>query len=133
LKYLWIGVAGAAGALSRYGLGLVVKGLAGPGFPAGTLLINVTGSLLIGLVAGLGSDRGPIPPAWRVPVATGFIGAYTTFSTWTVDSVQLLESGRGGAALTNVVVSVVAGAVAVWVGLLVSRLRTAESGGRQGR
>lgn len=130
---MWIGLAGAAGALARYGLGLFVRGLAGPGFPVGTLLINLTGSFLIGLVAGLGADRGLIPAAWRTPIATGFIGAYTTFSTWTVDSVQLLEAGHWGAVLLNVVGSAALGLIAVWLGLVVSRVRSTGTDARQRR
>ncbi|HEY3366258.1 MAG TPA: fluoride efflux transporter CrcB [Symbiobacteriaceae bacterium] len=125
MKYLWIGLAGAAGALARYGLGLWVGGRLPLPFPLGTLLINVTGSFLLGLVAGLGSDRGLIPPAWRAPIAVGFIGAYTTFSTWTVETVRLFEAGRLDLALGNVVLSLALGLPAVWLGLVVSRRRGA--------
>lgn len=122
MKYIWIGLAGAAGALSRYGLGLWMGRWLPAAFPWGTLVINLTGSFLLGLVAGLGNDRGLIPTPWRAPIAIGFIGAYTTFSTWTVDTVRLFETGQVVPATANVVASLALGLPAAWLGLVASSL-----------
>jgi fluoride exporter len=126
MKHLWIGLAGAAGALSRYLLGTMVTAFLPLPFPLGTFVINVTGSFFLGLVAALGADRGLIPPQWRTPIGIGFIGAYTTFSTWTVDTVQLLEHGDFLTAGANVVGSLLFGMFAVWAGLRLGHRRLAS-------
>jgi len=117
MRHLWIGLAGAAGALSRYLLGLLAAGLIPSVFPWGTLVINVVGCLVLGLVVGFGYDRGLLPEPWRAPVAVGFIGAFTTFSTWTVDTVRLFEIGHPGLAIANVAISLVLGLAATAFGL----------------
>ncbi|MEW8978394.1 MAG: fluoride efflux transporter CrcB [Symbiobacterium sp.] len=113
-----IGVAagGALGALARHGLGQWLTALLPSAFPVATLVINLLGSALLGFVVGYGIERGRLPEAWRVPLTTGFIGAFTTFSTWSVDTVLLLEAGRWLPAAANVAFSLALGLVAVWAG-----------------
>jgi CrcB protein len=117
MKLVWIGLAGSAGALSRAWLGALFTAHFPTPFPLGTFVINMTGSFLLGLVAALGADRGLIPPEWRAPLGIGFIGAYTTFSTWTVETVQLLERGHFALASLYVISSVGLGLVAAQGGL----------------
>ncbi|MGE5675055.1 MAG: fluoride efflux transporter FluC [Mycobacterium leprae] len=120
---LWIGLCGAAGACTRYlGLAWLASRLSSP-FPWPTLVINLTGSFLLGLVTGLGVERGLIPPAYRAPITAGYIGAYTTFSTWAVESMKLISHGHWLLATGNVLVSVGLGLPAVWLGLASSKLR----------
>ncbi|MFZ5816875.1 MAG: fluoride efflux transporter CrcB [Bacillota bacterium] len=123
MKYLTIGLAGAAGALSRHLLGMAMAAWLPSDFPLGTLLVNLTGSLLLGFAGGYGIERGHLPEAWRLPVTAGFLGSYTTFSTWSVETVLLLEAGRRGLAFLNVTASLVLGLAAVWAGYTLA-LRT---------
>jgi len=117
-----IGVAagGALGALARHGLSQWLTAFLPPSFPLPTLIINVLGSAVLGLVAGYGIERGRLPEAWRLPVTTGFIGAFTTFSTWSVETVLLLETGRWLLAAANVGLSLALGLSAVWAGYRVA-------------
>jgi CrcB protein len=131
MKYVTVGLAGAVGALSRHLLGLFLSALLPIDFPLATLLINLTGSMLLGFVSGYGVERGHLPEPWRLPVTVGFIGSYTTFSTWAVDTVLLLESGRVVAALLNVGASLVLGLGAVWAGYALAH-RTPSPGKRGG-
>jgi CrcB protein len=111
-------VAGAAGALLRYEVELRVRRRLGPAFPYGTLLINISGSFVLGLLTGLAEHHG-VRTAVVTVVGTGLIGAYTTFSTFAVDSVGLLQRGRMRAAAVNVSASVVLGLGAAGLGLVV--------------
>lgn len=125
MKYISVALAGAVGSLTRHLLGLWIIALIPSAFPLHTLLINLTGSLLLGFVAGFGIERGHLPEPWRLPVTVGLIGSYTTFSTWSVETVLLLEGGRWGLALLNVAASLVLGLTAVWLGYaLAHRLET---------
>jgi CrcB protein len=109
-------LAAAAGAVLRYLVdGAVAARAPGP-FPRGTFVVNVSGSLLLGLLAGL-SLYHAFPQSPRVVLGTGFCGAYTTFSTFTVDTVGLLEAGDVGDALRNSFGTLVVAAVAAAVGL----------------
>ncbi len=109
-------VAGACGALLRYLVERAVHRRTGPGFPYGTLLINVTGSFALGLVVSLVADHG-LPASVLTVAGTGFLGAYTTFSTLAFDTVSLLERGRFRASTSNLGVSLVAGLGAAALGL----------------
>jgi len=111
-------VAGGAGALLRYEVELRVRRRLGPAFPYGTLLINISGSFVLGLLTGLAEHHG-VRTAVVTVVGTGLIGAYTTFSTFAVDSVGLLQRGRMRAAAVNVSASVVLGLGAAGLGLVV--------------
>ena len=120
---VWIGlvVAGAIGAPCRYLLDTFVQERTAGAFPWGTFLINVSGSLLLGLITGAALYHA-FPTTPKIILGTGFCGAYTTFSTWTFESVRLLEEGAVREALVNAVLSIAAGASAAGVGLALATL-----------
>ena len=97
----WVAIGGAAGACARYLVGNLAVRL-GEHFPFGTLIVNVTGSLLLGLIAGLTVEGLTPSEPLRLTVAVGFLGAFTTFSTYAVDTVMLGERGATGLLLLNV-------------------------------
>lgn len=118
---LRLALAGAAGAVSRYLFGAAVGAMVPATWPVATFVINMVGCLVMGLLTALGAERSLINPAWRLPLGTGFLGAFTTFSTWAVDSVRLFTSGFALLAVLNVLASAVVGVVAAMVGLLWGR------------
>ncbi len=113
---LGVMVAGACGAVLRYSVDHVVQRRAGSDFPLGTLVINVTGSLVLGFLTGSALHHG-VSAAWLTVAGTGLIGAYTTFSTFTFDAVRLAEAERWGLSLLNVAVSITLGLGAAALGL----------------
>lgn len=113
-RYLLVMLGGAIGAMLRYGLGAWVQGLLGPGFPWSTLLINITGSFLIGLVLRL-SLEGALSPEWRLFLAVGVLGGYTTFSTFSWETLTLVQQGEWFKAFLYVAGSVVLGFGLVWL------------------
>jgi CrcB protein len=112
---------GAVGAVLRYGASLGVYSLAGRGFPYGTLFVNVTGSLLMGLLGVMMLERFNTGPEWRAAVLVGMLGSFTTFSTFSIETLNLLEQGDVMRAVTNIVLSVLVCLVAVWSGVLIGR------------
>jgi CrcB protein len=116
-----IGLGGFAGAISRYLVDGFVSDRTGGGFPWGTLAVNATGSLLLGVLFAMTTERAILPAELRGPLMIGFIGAYTTFSTYMLESWGLLESGSYGPAIANLGGSMAVGLVAVAAGLLVGR------------
>jgi len=109
--------AGALGALCRYGLSGAVQRLAGDRFPAGTLVVNLLGCLLFGLVWGWLENRAGFGPQTRLVVLTGFLGALTTFSTYAFETAALLQGGQLAGALVNVAVQTVLGVLLVLAGM----------------
>jgi fluoride exporter len=120
-NFLLVGVGGYFGAMARYGVGIVVARFWPSDFPLATLLINVSGSFVLGLFATLAAERYALDPAWRLVVATGFVGAYTTFSTFEYETQRLAEAGSVWWALLNVATSVVVGYAAVQLGVSLAR------------
>ena len=118
--YVAISIGAVLGANARYLLGGWLGGLLGSSFPYATFVINVTGSLAIGLVLGLAADR-VMPWWWRPGVAIGFLGSYTTFSTFSYETITLIQEGSYLPALANIGGSVFAGLLGVVVGLAVAR------------
>lgn len=118
---LLIALGAAGGANVRYWLTTLLVDRFGAAFPWGTLVINVSGSLLIGGIMAALTVRGATDPTLRLLLVTGFLGAYTTFSTYTYDTARLLENGHVGAALANALGSMVLGLGAVAVGWWVGR------------
>ena len=112
---------GAIGAVLRYGASLGVYSFMGRGFPYGTLFVNVTGSLLMGLLGVMMLERFNIGPEWRAAVLVGVLGSFTTFSTFSIETLNLLEQGDVMRAVTNIVLSVLVCLVAVWFGVLIGR------------
>jgi CrcB protein len=119
--YLIIGIGGFLGANARYLVGHWVAERYGPSFPHGTLVINVSGSLAIGFFLVLITERVNVHPNWRLFFVTGFLGAYTTFSTFSFESFALLQERSYLLALANVVGSVTLGLIAVLVGVIAAR------------
>ena len=116
-----IAVAGAVGALARYGLeGVVSRRLAGA-FPWGTFVVNVTGAFVAGLLFTLLTQRFAVAPWLRSTLMIGFLGAYTTFSTLSLETFRLLEDGAIALGALNSVGSLVAGLLAVYGGVLAGR------------
>ena len=118
---LAIVVAGAFGALARYGLDGWISRRAPTSFPWGTFAINVTGSFLLGLAFVLMTERFRPDPWLRSAVTIGFLGAYTTFSTFSLETYRLAEDGAYGLAFANVVGSLTAGLTAVYAGVVLGR------------
>jgi CrcB protein len=118
---LLVACGGALGAVARFLVGDAFARRLGAAFPYGTLFINVTGSFLIALFFGLAARRIELNDAWRYLFPIGFVGAYTTFSTFELETQRLIELGRAPAAATYVVASNVLGFVAVLAGAAVGK------------
>ncbi|MGB5601575.1 MAG: fluoride efflux transporter CrcB [Gammaproteobacteria bacterium] len=118
---VFIAMGGAIGAVLRYSASVGVYSLLGRGFPYGTLFVNVTGSLLMGILSVLMLERYDIGAEWRAAVLVGVLGAFTTFSTFSIETLNLLEQGDVMRAATNIVLSVLACLAAVWFGVLLGR------------
>ncbi len=121
-NFLLIGAGGFLGANCRYLVGGWVADWLGPTFPFGTLVINVSGSFVIGLFLTLITERISAPPELRLFFAIGFLGAYTTFSTYTFESLALIQAGAYLAAAANLLGSMGLGMVAVMLGAILGRL-----------
>jgi fluoride exporter len=120
-KYLAVAAGGALGAVLRYYLGGTLLARAAAPFPTATFVINVTGSFVIGLFLTLATERVQMSPHLRLAVAVGFVGAYTTFSTFEYETAKLIEDGDVTRALLNVVLSFAVGLLAVWLGIFAAR------------
>jgi len=116
-----VGVGGFFGAIARYVVDGAVSQQTGGAFPWGTLVINVSGSLLLGFLFALTVERGVLPAESRAPLMVGFVGAYTTFSTLMLESWRLIEDGSVVTGVLNLAGSSVIGIVAVLVGLTLGR------------
>lgn len=112
---------GALGAAARYHLGLAAARAFGPGFPVGTLAVNLAGGFAMGLLAGLLGRSGAAGDPWRLLVGVGLLGGFTTFSAFSLDTIALIESGQPGLALLYVLASVVGALAALWIGLSLGR------------
>ncbi|BAJ62372.1 fluoride efflux transporter CrcB [Anaerolinea thermophila] len=120
-RILWISIGAVFGANARYWLGVWAAQRWGTTFPWGTLIINLSGSFLLGLFMTLVTGRYPVDPHWRLLVAVGFFGAYTTFSTFTYESINLFLKGQWLAGLLNVVGSAVLGLLAAGIGVYLGK------------
>lgn len=118
---VFIAVGGAIGAVLRYGASIGVYSLLGRGFPYGTLFVNVAGSLLIGVLSVVMLERFDIAPEWRAAVLVGVLGSFTTFSTFSIETLILLEQGDIVRAVANIVLSVLICLLAVWFGVSLGR------------
>jgi len=116
-----IAVAGALGALARYGLEGAVSRRSPGAFPLGTFAVNISGAFVLGLVYTLATDRWALAPWLRTSATVGFLGAYTTFSTLMFESYRLASDRAFGLAALNVLGSCAAGLVAVYVGVVLGR------------
>jgi len=121
-QILAIAAGGAVGSVLRYAVSTGVYSMLGRGFPYGTLAVNVIGSFLMGMLFVLMVERLDMSAVWRMAVLVGFLGAFTTFSTFSIETVNLLQGGDFVRALLNIVISVVFCIVATWVGFRLGRL-----------
>ncbi|HEY9899957.1 MAG TPA: fluoride efflux transporter CrcB [Pantanalinema sp.] len=121
-ELVWVGSGGFFGAISRYALGNWIASRLGTAFPYGTLLINLTGCLALGFFGTLALRRATlIPPEARLLVAVGFLGAYTTFSTFGFETIRLLEENNLALAFAYVLGSVLAGLLTTYLGVVAAR------------
>jgi CrcB protein len=121
VTYLLIAVFGAAGAVSRYWLDGRVSELVHGQFPWGTFVVNILGAFALGLLVALTTERLLPHPHWRVALGIGFLGSFTTFSTYTYESVKLAEDGAMGLALLDSVGMLAVGLLAAFTGLALGR------------
>ena len=120
-RFLLIAVGAILGANARYLVGLWTAQRFGVDFPYGTVIVNITGSLILGFLVAWGSLRSGLNGEVRLLVAVGFLGSYTTFSSYTVESLQQLETANMSRALVNIFLHNGMGLAAAWVGMLLAR------------
>jgi CrcB protein len=120
-KFLLISTGAILGANLRYWLGDWAAQKWGAAFPIGTLMINLSGSLLLGLFVTLATERFMLDQRWRLLFAVGFLGAYTTFSTYTYESFNLLSKGQWLPGLFNLFCSSILGLLAVGIGVFLGK------------
>ncbi|UFS71506.1 fluoride efflux transporter CrcB [Geomonas sp. RF6] len=120
-QVLCIAALGAIGCLSRYFLSGWVYKICGNAFPYGTLVVNIVGAFLIGLIMEFSMRSALVPPVLRVAVTVGFLGGLTTFSTFSLESFRLLEEGQFVVAFFNMLLSVVACLACTWLGVATAR------------
>lgn len=123
LKYLLIAAGGGLGALARYVAGSAIMERFGGRFPLGTMLVNISGSFLIGLLMSLLSGSQRFGPNWRLFLVVGILGGYTTFSSFEWETFTTMRDGGYWMAALNVVGSVALGLVAVWLGAMLAPRR----------
>lgn len=120
LTLLGVALGGAVGAVCRYGVAELAKNWFGEGFPVGTLIVNVVGCFLLGLIAG--ASREALPQFAHPTLAIGFLGALTTFSTFGVETVRLFETSYWYLGAGNIFLQLGVGLLAAWAGLSLARL-----------
>ena len=121
LKLVAISLGGATGALLRFGISNGTHMLLGRGFPYGTLIVNVIGCLAMGVLYVLFLDRLDLSPEWRAAIQIGLLGALTTFSTFSIETMLLIQSDEIQKAFVNIILSVVLCLGATWLGMIFGR------------
>ncbi len=121
MNYVIIGIGGFVGAIARYGLGLWIGQRWGRSFPLGTFVINISGSFLIGFLMPLLTERFIANPQWRLLLVVGFLGAYTTFSSFEYETGALLRDSEYLYAGMNIILSVTVGFMALKLGEMLAR------------
>ena len=118
---LWVAIGGAVGSVARFKLsGFVLHHTIDWRFPAGTFIVNVLGCLVAGLLAALAEKHDFFDAQMRLLLFTGFLGGFTTFSAFGLETMNLVRRGEIGIASANVLLSVVAGLAALWIGMAVA-------------
>ena len=120
-RFLLIAVGGSLGALARYGVSFWVQERVAGAFPYGTFIVNISGCLIMGLVMTRLNEGAEVSVNWRFLVPVGFIGAYTTFSSFEFEMFRLAEQGASLVGLAYMVSSLVLGYVALWLGVIAAR------------
>jgi|FrelakmetLWP11LW_1041352.scaffolds.fasta_scaffold15615_1 CrcB protein len=121
IQIIFVAVAGAAGALSRWGIGRLMVRLLGTGFPYGTLIVNILGCFLIGLIMQVGLTTTRISETARIALTVGFLGALTTFSSFSYETLALAEQGRWLGVCSNIALNVILSLFATLAGLAVAK------------
>lgn len=121
MTWLLVAMGGAGGSVLRYGVGRMAVAYLGPSTVMATFMVNLTGSLALGFFMGLALERTIVPVNLRSLLAIGFLGGYTTFSTFTFESIRLVEDGELFRAAVSVLGNVVLGLVAAYLGILLGR------------
>ena len=119
--YLWVSVGAVAGANLRYFVSRLAAKLIATDFPYGTLIINVTGSLLVGFFLAWTTERALVDPKWRMLVAVGFCGSYTTFSSFAYETIAYFEQGHWLLFSTNILLNNLMCLAAVLLGIAAAR------------
>jgi CrcB protein len=118
---LFVAIGGGVGSVTRYLTSVWAAGRFGVDFPYGTLLVNVVGCYLIGLFMVLATERFMLPAHWRLLVASGFLGGLTTFSSFSYESLKLVQDGALVSAFQNIAANLVTGLAATWLGIISGR------------
>lgn len=121
-KYVVVGIGGFLGAIARFWLGGYIANKMGGRFPYGTFVINCSGSFIIGFIMTILAERTHLSPNWRYLIPIGFVGAYTTFSTFEYENLRAVQDGNFVVAGLNIILSVTIGFIAVWMGVLAGRV-----------
>jgi len=121
MTIVWLGCAGALGAIARYGLTLAMLRSTGPGFPWGTLAANLAGCFALGFLAEFAFEHPEAATRARAVVGAGFLGAFTTFSTFGVETYRAFEAGLWGVVAANVALNLLGGLLLVAAGFAVAR------------
>ena len=121
-KYLFIAIGGSLGSLARFWVGSTITSRMGTRFPYGTFVINITACVIIGFSLAFLGKRTELNPAWRFLIPVGFVGAYSTFSTFEWETFSSLQTGAFLIAALYVVLSFFLGLFAVWCGVLIARV-----------
>jgi len=119
-RFILVMLGGGTGSLARYVAGTAIMNRVGGRFPLGTLVVNVTGCFLIGLLMSLLTERFWPHPNWRLLLVVGFLGGYTTFSSFEYETYSAIRDGGLWIGLINIVASVTLGYLAVWLGVLLA-------------
>ena len=122
MKWIYLAAGGVAGTFARYLLAGVVYSALGTGFPYGTLVVNLTGCFLIGFLAVLAEEKFLLGPSARLLLMVGFCGAFTTFSTFMLETANLIRDGESGRAFLNVLASVVVGFLVFRLGVFLAEI-----------
>jgi CrcB protein len=117
----YVAIGSAVGGVARFGLSSLIQQRAGPNFPVGTLVVNITGSFLLGLLLRYALTTDAISPDARALLTTGFCGGYTTFSTFTYETVVLFEEGGSPRAGLYILLSVAFSLIGAWLGIAAAR------------
>ena len=117
----YVALGSAVGGVARFALASLVQQRVGPNFPVGTLIVNISGSFLLGLILRYALGTQAVTPEVRALLTTGFCGGYTTFSTFTYDTMLLLEDGQTSRAGMYVLLSVALSLAGAWLGILGAR------------
>ncbi|MGE5358592.1 MAG: fluoride efflux transporter FluC, partial [Bacteroidales bacterium] len=121
MKYLLVAAGGALGSVARYGLDGFILRLASPYFPSGTFVVNAVGCLVFGAIIGLADGRSLLTPTGRLFLLIGLLGGFTTFSTFTFETFQLVRGGEYARGALNAAGQVAAGYLLMWAGYLAGR------------